>query len=284
MSLDGAIPTLWSKSLLKNLNDQHVFKDLLSREYTGEITDVGDSVKVFTVGRVTVSTYTKNSTSITLQNPIGASVQVVVDQSNYFAFEIDDIDKVQTRPELMNAYTEEAAWGLADTCDADLATILAAGVGAGNILTAATSVGTGATDQNAYEILVDIGVALDEANVPEGGRWVVIPPWFRGELLKDVRFTSFGTGENRGTARSRAIGETVAGLKVYMSNNLPVAGSAYTLLAGVPSAAAFVEQIVKTEPFRPESSFSDALKGLHVYGRKVVDATRLVKIACTQAT
>lgn len=283
MSVDMFIPSEWSARILENLNDAHVYAARLTTEYEGEIAQAGDSVRVNSVGRITVATYTKNSTTISIQNPIGASQVIIVDRSNYFAFEIDDIDKRQANVDLMDAYTVEAAWALADTADADLASVLSAGVATANVLTAATAVGTGATNDDAYEILVDLDVKLTTNNVPKAGRWVVVPPWFEGVLRKDPRFVSFGTPQNLATLKNGSVG-MAAGFEILVSNNVPVAnGTDYAIIAGYKGAAAYVEQLNKVEAFRPQDAFSDALKGLHLYGRKVLRPTGLAKIVCTAA-
>jgi hypothetical protein len=282
MSLDGFIPQFWSANLLENLRDAHVYASLMSREYEGEIKGPGDSVRIQSVGRPTIAAYTKNSTTITPENLTGAAQVLVVDQANYFAFEIDDIDKTQQKPKLMDEFAREAAWALSETADTDLADELWAGIATANVLTAASSVGTGAADDDAYEILVNLAVKLSENNV-RGDRWCVVPDWFHGMLQKDSRFVSFGTSPNLDVLKNGGPITSVSGMKVHVSHNVPINGSAYRIIAGYKGSAAYAEQIMKTEAFRPQSSFSDALKGLHVYGRKVLRPTTLAGIEVTQA-
>ena len=283
MSLDPAIAQIWAGRLLQNLNRDHVFASLLTREYEGDIGNVGDSVRIQTVGRVAISDYTKNTSTLTYET-LDVGTQVLpIDQAKSFAFRIDDIDKLQQRPKLMDAFIQEATFGFNDEVDTDVGAVLSAGVATANILTAAPSVGTGASDQDAYEILVDLGVKLDENNVPRGGRWVVIPPWFRGMLMKDPRFVSFGTPDNKSTLRNGMTGD-VDGMTVHVSNNVPVSGSDYTIIAGTRPGAGFVQQIRDMESIRLETRHADGMRGLLVYGRKVVDPTRLTKIVATQAT
>lgn len=287
MTLNNFIPTAWAGVLLKNLNDQHVYVNLLNRDFEGDINQAGDSVKINSIGRVTIGTYTKN-TDIAAPETLDDSQQMlVIDQQRYFNFQIDDVDKAQQRPKLMRDAMMEAAWGLADAADAAVATALEAGVATAspdNTLTAATSVGTGATDDDAYEILVDLGVRLDESNVPQTGRWVVIPPWYHGMLVKDPRFVSFGTQQNLERLKNGQIGEA-AGFVIAKSNNVPVSSSAYTIIAGHSVAATFAEQVPPNnlEAFRPELRFADAMKGLHVYGYKVTRPYALASVVATQA-
>jgi hypothetical protein len=282
LTLNAFISQVWSSRILENLNDQHVYAALLNRDYEGDIKEQGDSVRINSIGRVTVNSYTKNSSINAPETLDGAGQVLIADQQNYFNFEIDDIDKVQGKPVLMDKYTAEAAWSLSDTVDAAVATALSSGTASGNQLTAATSVGTGSSDDDAYQLLVDLGTKLTENNIPMTGRWVVIPPWFHGMLQKDPRFVSFGTPENRNALANGKIGD-VAGLTVHVSNNVPLAGSVYTVIAGHSVSAAFARQINKVEAFRPEGSFSDALKGLDVHGYKVTRPNGLAYVKATSA-
>jgi N4-gp56 family major capsid protein len=280
MTLNSVIPQVWSAKLLMNLNDLHVYADLMTREYEGEIKRAGDSVRINTVGRVSISSYEKNTTSLSRETLHTASQVLIVDQAKYFDFDIDDIDATQQNPKVMSAFIDEATWGFNDVVDADLASVLQSGAGSTN--TAKTSVGTGAGDDDMYEILVDLGVTLTTQNVPKDGRWAVISPWMEGMLLKDPRFVSFGTDKNGDALKNGRIGRA-AGFDLRVSNNVPLSSTTYTVIAGVNSAAAYVEQLRDVEPFRPHDGFSDALKGLLLYGRKVIDPSRLVKVDLDQA-
>lgn len=285
MSLDNMIPIEWAVRLLENLNDAHVYAPLLNRDYEGQIKNHGDTVKINSIGRVAISAYTKNGSLSAPETLDDGQLMLAITEAQSFNFEIDDIDKRQQQPKMMDEAMQEAAWGLSDVADSFLATMLEAGVAAAapdNTLAAAGSVGTGASDDDAYELLVDLGVRLDESNVPGSGRWAVIPPWFHGALLKDPRFVSFGTDANRSLLKNGQIGEA-AGFIVAKSNNVPVAGSAYTIIAGYHGAATYAEQINDPVGFRPEDSFSDAMKGLHLYGAKVTRPYALASVVATAA-
>lgn len=277
MSFANFIPQVYSATLYENLNDVHVYAALLSRDYEGEIKKQGDSVRVHTIGRITNSPYTKGSTTITRQNPVGATQVMSVDQAHYFAYDMDDIDILQTKPELLDKYLAEAAWGLADTVDNDIAAVLKAGVAAANVLADVDLAG----DTNfvkGYQALVDLSVVLTKNNVPRQGRWAVAPPEFEGFLLKDNRFVGYGTADSNTRLANGKIGR-IAGFDIHISNNVPTGdGGNPLIIAGVSSAAGYVEQINKVEPYRPEDSFEDAVKGLLVYGRKVFDGTRLAAV------
>lgn len=289
MSLADFIPTIWAASLLENLNDEHVYADVFNRDYEGEVRGFGDTVRINTVGRINVNSYTRASTTVTVQDPDAGGQGLVIDQANYFAFRIDDLDAAQAKPALMAAHMVEAAWGMADTIDADLATVSWAGVlgnataNTGNRLTDRT-VGVGASDDDAYEMLIDLGIKLDENNVPRAGRWAIVPPWFLGVLAKDPRAASFGTDRNRDTFKNGKVsGSMVGGFDLRASLNVTTSGGADRIVAGYRGSATFAEQLDKVVAYNPEGSFSDAMKGLHLYGRKVTRPSALAGVQATQA-
>lgn len=282
MSVANFKPTIWAATILDNYNDRAVYKSLVNTDYEGEIKGVGDTVKIHSIGRVTVSTYTANSTSITPEELDGASQNLTITQADYFAFKVDDVDAAQIKANVMGAGMKEAAWGMADTADAWLAGIIDAGVATANTVDAVT---VGGSDTDAYRVLVRMQRLLNDANTPKSGRWVAAPNWFLEELLLDPRFVSFGTSENRNTAMSGMI-ESLLGFRLEFTNNAPVTGSQYSLLGGCKEAVTFADSIPEGSPeaYRPQSSFSDAVKGLHVYGAKVTRPNNLVKVPITQTT
>jgi N4-gp56 family major capsid protein len=305
MAIGNFNPTIWSKGFLVNLNKQHVHADVCNRDYEGEIKAQGDTVKISSIGRITVRAYTSNAglggtdaspTVTAINRPEvlqGSSLFLVVDQADYFNFAIDDADAFQQQPKLMNKAMSEAAYAMADAVDQFVNSTLQTGVagttsGTGNRLTART-VGVGAGDDDAYEMLVDLGVKLREADVT-GEKWAIIPPWMYGMLQKDVRFTNYGTMENRKTLENGSIGRA-AGFEIKKSNNLSgatagttaTAGGVYTVLAGVKEAATFAEQVDSIQAFKPDDAFADAIKGLHLYGAKVTRPYALASCEATQA-
>lgn len=281
MTITNFTPTLWAGAMLKNLNDAHVYVQCCNRDYEGLIKAHGDTVKINSIGRVTIGSYTKGSTIGAPETLQDSQSVLQITEQKFFNFQIDDIDKAQNNLRVMNEAMREAAWGLADTADAFVAEMLADN--AANIVTAAT-VGTGAGDADAYEVLVDLGVELTEQNVPHNGRWVVVPPWFEGLLRKDPRWVSFGTSENRKNLSGDLV-KKVAGLDLMVSNNVPDNSSAKWIVAGYDGAATFADSIPPgdMEAFRPETLFSDAMKGLHVYGGKVTRPYALAKCSVTRA-
>jgi len=304
MSISNFNQVLWSKGFLVNLNKAHVFAALMNRDYEGEV-KAGQAVKISSIGRVTIRDYTRNSgaggtaatpTIAGIARPEilqGSSLFLTIDQQKYFNFEVDDVDAWQQQPKLMDKAMKEAAYAMANTVDLHCNSVLQTGVsgtanGNGNRLTART-IGVGAGDDDAYEALVDLAVKLSEADVV-GDMWCVVPPWFKGMLQKDVRFTNYGTAPNRETLLNGKIGEA-AGFTIHVSNNLSgatsgtlaVAGGVYTILAGVKEAATYANQVDKIEAFRPHDGFLDAVKGLHSFGAKVTRPFALASCAVTSA-
>lgn len=282
MSVDRFIPSLWAATLLENLNDAHVAVNLCNRNYEGDISQMGDTVRITSIGRVTISNYTKNSTSITPETLDDSQQVLTVDQAKYFAFEVDDIDARQVRDDgaLMDVAMRDAAWGLGDAADTSVLSAMQAQGDTGNALGALT-IGTGNVD--AYENIVDLAVKLDENNVPRSGRWCIIPPWYHGWLQKNANFVSYGTSANREDLENGIIG-AAAGMRIVVSNNLPSAGTGRNyVIAGHEMGVTYAEQINSVEAYRQQDAFSDAVKGLHLYGYKITRPYVLANADCVSA-
>lgn len=267
MAVTNFIPEIWNAQLLSSLKKSMIYGSgaVVNRAYEGEIRQSGDTVRITSVARPTIAAYTKNSTTITPQTLTDAERSLEITEAQYFAFEIDDIDFRQSVSggALMAEAANEAAYGLADVADQFIAALY-------DDVTNTISTVSITSAALAVDALVDMKVKLDEANVPSAQRYVVVPPWFHGLLLASDLFVRVDASGSSEALRNGFVGRAF-GFDVYVSNNVPViTGDDYAVLGGVPGAITFAEQIVKTEAYRPESAFSDALKGLHVYGAKVV--------------
>lgn len=274
MSVKNFIPQIWSARLLAHLDKIHVYAGLVNRDYEGEIKQFGDTVKINQIGDITIKKYT--GAAIDAPDDLtGEQDTLTIDQANYFNFAIKDVDNAQTNPKLMNEAMARAAYGLNDTVDSLLAGIMVAG--------AAGAIGSDEspfvpTKDDAYDLLVDLGTELTEKNVPLLGRWVVVPPFYHGLLQKDSRFVGNGTDVNMAILQGGHIG-AAAGFQIYVSNNVPnTDGAKYKILGGTNASASFAEQITETEGYRPESNFSDAVKGLHLCGVKVLQKNALATL------
>ena len=261
------IPEIWSAMMLESLKKELVYAgpSVVNRDYEGEIRNMGDTVRIRSISRPTIASYTKGSTTITPEQLTDAQRSLNIDQAKYFAFEVDDIDQAQGPGGELEAGLMEAVYGLRDTADQYVAALYTGAQSANQIGT--VSVTTGAL---AYTQLRKLKVKLDEANVPQQGRFVVVPPWYHGLLLEEDKFVRVDASGTDQALRNGLVGRAL-GFDVLVSNNAPlVTGDDYAVLAGYPKAIAFAEQIFKVETYRPENAFGDAIKGLHVYGAKLV--------------
>jgi hypothetical protein len=279
VTLANFIPAVWAGNILANLNKALVYGQpgMVNRDYEGQIRGSGDRVKINSIGRVTVFDYARNTDMPAPEVLTDAQRELIINQSKGFNFLIDDIDKAQTQPKVMAEATREAAYALADVADRYVAGLY---VEAGDNIGSTIAPVTLASAAEAYELLVDMGVALDENDIPSSNRQLVVPPWFHGQLQLDDRFVKAGTPNSDSVLRNGIVGEA-AGFTIVKSNNVPTAtdataGTSFKIQASTPQARSYAEQIVETEAYRPERRFADALKGLHVYGGKVVRPEALV--------
>ena len=282
MSIQNFIPTIWSARLLNHLDKSHVYLNLLNRDYEGEIKNFGDTVKINQVGDVSIKDYTKGTDIDAPEDITGEQQELKIDQAKYFNFAVDDVDNAQTNPKLMDKAMQRAAYAMNDVVDAFAANLLAINVHADN------AIGTNEapivpTKADAYDYLVDLDTKLTEANVAKMGRWGVIPAFYHGLLLKDDRFVGNGTDYNQAILEGGEVGKA-AGFTVYVSNNVPhTEGAKYKVIAGTTEAGSYAEQILNTEAYRPEKRFSDAVKGLHTYGAKVLQSKCIAVLTCNKA-
>jgi hypothetical protein len=264
------IPTVWAARLLKALDKALVYGQtgIVNRDYEGEIKQSGDTVKIASIGDVTIGNYTKNTDINTPEILTDAEQSLLIDQAKYFNFYVDKIDQVQQNVNSMDEAMRRAAYKLRDGQDQFIASAYV-DVPAANLIGSDGSPIT-PTNANAYEYLVDLGVLLDQANVPSEGRFCVVPSWFHARMLKDSRFVSAGTAKTDEVLANGMVGEA-AGFRILKSNNVPnTAGIKYKIIAGVDIAYSFAQQITDLETFKPEKRFGDAVKGLSVYGGKLV--------------
>lgn len=271
MAIANFKPTIWSADLHVTLEKALVYgaPGVVNRNYEGEIRAAGDKVNITSLTDPTIGTYTAH-TDITIEDVDDDTQQLVVDQAKYFAFEVDDIEKRQALGGVMTEQARKAAYKLRDTADTFLGALMGAATTPGAEVTV--------TSSNAYDILVDLSVALSQANVPTEGRFAVITPAYHGFLLKDSRFVAAGDEIGAGVRANGLVGRA-AGLSLRVSNNAPAgpgAGAGKLVIAGYDGATTFAEQIASVEAARLEKRFADMVKGLHLYGAKVTRAAGLV--------
>jgi hypothetical protein len=283
MSLEF-IPTVWAARLLTALERSLIYgqANVSNRIYEGEIREAGNTVKIGSIGDVSIGTYVKNEDIADPEVLTDDAQTLLIDQAKYFNFYVDSVDRAQQNVNVLDEAMRRSAWALREKADTFLAGVMEAGVDAGNTI---GTVGTPEvpTKDNAYEYLVDLGVLLDEADTPIDGRFVIVPAWFHGLLLKDDRFVSSGAFRGEVRLANGEVGEA-AGFRILKSNNVPnTAGAKYKIIAGHSIATAYVEHVLDIKTYQPEKRFGDAVKGLHVYGAKVLRPTALACLIASKS-
>lgn len=271
MSIKRFRPEIWSAKLLVALRKSLVYAGpgMVNRDYEGEIQEAGDTVRITSISRPTVGTYVPNQTVIVPEELTDAQRTLVVDQSKYWAFKVDDVDKRQAKGDVMPQAMSESGYALRDVVDQYVASLYTQAQAANQLGTISVPV---ANPEYFYtKIVVPLEVALTEANVPEEGRYMIIPPWLYGRALLDPNFIDASKSADGGQALRNGYVGRAGTFDIMRSNNCPnPTGDDFVVTAGNSTAISFAEQINKTEAYRPENSFSDAIKGLALYGAKVI--------------
>lgn len=284
------IPEIWSSKLVENFYDATVLSAISNTDYEGEIRSMGDTVNIRTTPELTVRPYQKGMT-LTVERPDKPKIQLLIDQGEYFAAIEDDVDKVQADIALMDKWSADASERMKIAIDPKVLTgilpdIAATNLGATagrisqNINLGATGSPVQLTKTNVLDFIVDMGTVLDEANAPESGRFLVIPAWMAGMIKKsDLKDASI-TGDGASVLRNGRIG-MIDRFTLYMSHNLNVVtdGSfrAFSLVAGHKMGLTFASQMTEMETIRAESTFGNIIRGLQVYGYKVVKGEALAR-------
>lgn len=287
MGLENFIPTMWSAKLFVRLRKILVFAGVVNTDYEGEISNFGDRVKINEVGPVTISDYTKYG-SLTWQELDSAQKELIIDQAKSFSFKIDDIDRAQQNPKIMNGAMSEAAYGIADEIDQYIASLYPyAGVTNTTNMgssTSAKSVSSG----NVIETITYAGRYLTEKNVPLEGRIFIMPPWVHQKLLLaevgGISATAVPKVFDGGSYSAGYVG-TALGFNILVSNNVQnSATSVSACLALNRTAISYAGQISQVKAVDLQDSFGQGVKGLYVYGAKVVRPNALAALHLTEAS
>lgn len=324
-------PVIYSKQVQLAFRKSSVIEAVTNNDYFGEIANFGDSVRIIKEPEITVTTYARG-TAVSAQNLIDTDYTLVVDQANYFAFKVDDIEAAHSHVNWMSLSTDRAGYRLRDTYDNDVLKYMSgyttanavrttfpgtkadSGAGSDELLaanklfresfgnlTSASTLGSiplaprlpGATAISSSTVSPMMLIArmarrLDQQNVDSNGRWLVVDPIFV-EMLKDEDSRLLNADFGGSGLQNGLVLNNVHGFKLFVSNNLPsvgtgagTAGSAEqatdfgVIVAGHESAVATAEQITKTESYRDVDSFADIVRGMHLYGRKILRPEALV--------
>lgn len=279
------IPEIWSAKLNVKFYDMTVLAAISNTDYEGEIRDKGDKVIIRQIPTITTRTYNKGQDLI-YEQPQSANVELMIDKGHYWGVIMDDVDKAQADIEWIGKFTQDAAEQLKIAVDtqvlstiyADVSTTnsgLTAGRRSAGLNLGVTGTPLALDKTNILDKIVDAGVALDENNIPELGRYIVMPPAMLGLLKQsDLKDASL-TGDAVSTLRHGRVG-MIDRFTVYSSNLLAtVSDGGHTcanMLFGHKSALAFAAQIPigKVERMRSEKAFGELVRGLCVYGYKVI--------------
>lgn len=273
------IPQIWAKKFLDKFYDASVFPMISQTDYEGEIRNMGDKVTINQRPTITINDYVMGQTLDT-QRPTASTLDLLIDQGKYWQFIMDDVADVQAFTDMMPIWAEDASEQLKITVDTDCLAFLVGkakannrGATAGRI-SANVNLGIAAgpvslTKANVIDYIIDHGLVLDEENIPETGRKLVIPSWMAALIKKsDLKDASL-SGDGTSIARNGRIG-IIDRFELYTSNLLPKTGANHYVFAVHPKAVTFAAQLTKTESLRAESTFGNLMRGLMVYGRQVV--------------
>ena len=280
MSIDSFIPELWAAKLLAHYHAAQVYTQptVANRDYEGEIKEQGDTVRINQIGAPEVRGYTRGD-NITFDKLATSSQELLVNQADYFAFYVNDVDKVQAAADFGSDAMKEAALKLRAKSDAYAGGLLRDGVKnenkIGRVKVVAGGTGLAGSDQiTAYDLLVQLAKKLDDNDVPEEGRYVVVDPGFIAAARMDPRFANVAASGSDQTLRNGQL-LRAAGFDILRTSAVPKVGKTgadkndSVIIAGVSGAFSFVNQITSIEPGRREAGFDDFVKGLNVYGGKV---------------
>jgi hypothetical protein len=328
-------PVIYSQKVQKQFRKTSVVQDITNSDYFGEISAYGDSVQIIKEPEIAITKYARG-TQLTSQDLEDQDFTLLVDRSNAFQFQVDDIEKKQSHVNWMDMATDRAGYKLSQEYDSDVLgyltgyelingvwTARSAPVGTkseassdvdelfaihklthGSFATGGTAgnsiaVGVAGTyDATPLQILNRFNRLLDQQNVEKEGRWVVVDPVFM-EILMDEnsKFVNADWNSDESLTNGKISSSKIRGFRVYSSNNLAyvgngpgttaTAGSSTDygfIVAGHDSAVATAEQINKTESFRSPFGFSDIVRGMHMYGRKILRPQGLLRAAYNKAS
>ena len=293
------LPKIYSKKVLNFFRKASVVEAITNTDYAGEISAFGDSVRIIKEPVISVSDYTRGSDT-TATKLTDQELTLVVDSAKAFKFIVDDIETNMSHVNFKEVATSSAAYALRDSYDAAVIASMFSGVSTSspdNVLGADASAatqtmgqhqggsnsidltGSDGTGTDPLDVMAFMAKLLDEQSVPEEGRWFVAPPSFYNELSQSgSKLLSVDFNAGQGSIRNGLVSSgKLRGFDMYKSNNVAAASTATgKILAGHISSTATAQTIISTEVLRDPSSFGDIVRGLHVYGAKVLRPEALV--------
>jgi hypothetical protein len=299
------IPVLWSTKLIEKFYASTVLAAISNTDYEGEIKNKGDTVVIRTKPTITIKDYLADGL-LTVERPASNIIELKIDKGKYFNLILDDVMEIQADLNMMNMWSDDAAQQFKIVVDTEILKSLLgqaatnnkgtlAGKISGNVNLGVTGTPIALVSRNPagtagkveiVDLLVRLGQVLDEQNVPEQGRWVVLPAWISSQIkMSELRDASL-TGDSVSILRNGRLG-MVDRFTIYVSNLLPsgvaagLAAGESVIYAGTQHALTFASQINNVETLRSEMTFGQILRGLQVYGYKVLDGTALAQAIVT---
>jgi hypothetical protein len=299
------IPVLWSTKLIEKFYASTVLAAISNTDYEGEIKNKGDTVVIRTKPTITIKDYLADGL-LTVERPSSNIIELKIDKGKYFNLILDDVMEIQADLNMMNMWSDDAAQQFKIVVDTEVLKSLLgqaatnnkgtlAGKISGNVNLGVTGTPIQLVARNPaatagkveiVDLLVRLGQVLDEQNVPEQGRWVVLPAWISSQIkMSELRDASL-TGDATSILRNGRLG-MVDRFTIYVSNLLPsgvaagLAAGESVIYAGTQHALTFASQINNVETLRSEMTFGQLLRGLQVYGYKVLDGTALAQAIVT---
>jgi hypothetical protein len=296
---NGFIPEIWSGKLVEKFYASTVLSVISNTDYEGEIRNQGDRVKIRTKPTITIRNYLADG-ALTLERPEGSNIELYIGTGKYFNTILDDVIDVQSDLNALSIWSDDAAQQLKIVVDTDvLGSILGSmnvknrGLTAGQI-TSGVNLGVSGTpltvvarsptigQVEVLDAILRLAQVLDEQNIPEEGRWIILPVWAIAYLkFSDLR-QAYLTGDPTTPMRNGRIG-MIDRFTVYASNLLPagvpggLAAGEFVIYAGHAHGLTFASQISKIETLRSETTFGTILRGLQIYGYQVLDGKALAQ-------
>jgi hypothetical protein len=297
------IPEIWSGKLIEKFYASTVLAAISNTDYEGEIQNKGDKVHIRTKPTITIKDYRADG-ALEVERPASNIVDLLIDQGKYFNLILDDVMDVQADINMMNMWSDDAAQQFKIVVDRQVLLSLigkaatknrgaTAGQISGNINLGVTGTplqvvprnpATGKTEIT--DLIVNLGLVLDEQNVPEQGRWIVVPAWLGAQIKQSELRDASLTGDGTSILRNGRLG-MIDRFTIYVSNLLPtgvaagLAAGEWVVFAGTSHALTFASQINKVETMRSEHTFGQLLRGLQVFGFGVLDGTALAQAIVT---
>lgn len=283
-STSGFIPEIWSGKLVKKFYKTTVFAEISNTDYEGEIKSQGDTVIIRKTPDIVVFDYVIGQ-GLKYQNPTSSKVELSINKAKAFAFECNNVVKHQSDVNLMDDWSNDASEKMRIAIDRDiLANVYAdaatanqgatAGAVSGSLNLGASGSPRQISASNVLELLLDIGLAMDEQEIPEEGRWVVLPSWICRMIKSSELRQAYVSGDNKSTLRTGNIG-AIDNLTIYKTNNYATSAdggqTVSHVIAGIKAGLAFASQMTEMDEMANPNDFGRLVRGLNVYGYKVIE-------------